>query len=296
MIKEIKTLKASHLSDKFGLTPTSQHFVFKAQEFSSNQRLGPHRSELYGIGIVLAGEAQFNAGTRSYAVSAPGLLVVPPEQIRQWNQRSENLKTISIFFTEEFVVSGLSNTSFLKDFGFFKANGTNFIKLSTEEINSLKILFTLLQDKYDGSTANRTECIQAILRLLLFETAQLMKEQQTGHSGVKCTRGHQLTEDFKEIVSLNLKRHRSVSFYAERLFVTPKHLSQMVKQETGKTASELIDEMVTLEAKVLLQSKYATISEISEHLNFTTPSFFGKFFKRNTGISPFEYKKTHTSF
>lgn len=294
MMKEIKTLSLSELSEKFGLLPGSKHFVFKSQEFSSNQQLGPHRSEMYGIGIILEGNAEFVAGTHTYSIAAPGLLLVPAEQVRQWFLKDESLKTISIFFTEEFIVSGLSNTSFLKDFGFFKIDGINFIKLVAEDLSALKALFLLIQTKYEGSTTNRTACIQALLRIVLLETAELM-EQHISRVITTHSRACQLTGDFKDILSLNLTRHRSVSFYADKLFITPKHLSQMVKDETGKTASELIDEMVTLEAKVLLQSTYGTVSEISEHLNFSTPSFFGKFFKRNTGMSPLEYKKTHTS-
>jgi AraC-like DNA-binding protein len=86
-------------------------------------------------------------------------------------------------------------------------------------------------------------------------------------------------------------RHRSVGFYADRLNVTPKYFSEVIKKQTGKTAGEWIDDAVLLEAKVLLQDIDLGIAQISDRLNFCDQSVFGKFFKTHTGISPIEYRK-----
>ena len=87
------------------------------------------------------------------------------------------------------------------------------------------------------------------------------------------------------------KRERNVSFYAKQLNITPKYLSSVVKEVSGKTAACWIDESVILEAKALLKYSGMSIQEIAYHLNFSTQSFFGKYFKQHTGTSPSRYKR-----
>jgi len=92
------------------------------------------------------------------------------------------------------------------------------------------------------------------------------------------------------LVENHYKEHRGLEFYADKLFITPKHLSKVVKTTSGKPANEWIDEYVVLEAKALLKSTNMTVEQISNELNFPSQSFFGKYFKRVTGMSPREYK------
>ena len=99
-----------------------------------------------------------------------------------------------------------------------------------------------------------------------------------------------LLEDFLDFVQKHYKEERSVEFYADKLCLTPKYLSTVIRQTSGKTAGEWIDEYVVLEAKALLKSTKMTIQQISEELNFPSQSFFGKYFKRLSGVSPKEYK------
>ena len=81
-----------------------------------------------------------------------------------------------------------------------------------------------------------------------------------------------------------------MSFYAKQLNITPKYLSSVVKEVSGKTAARWIDESVILEAKALLKYSGMSIQEIAYHLNFSTQSFFGKYFKRYVGMSPLAYR------
>jgi AraC-like DNA-binding protein len=97
--------------------------------------------------------------------------------------------------------------------------------------------------------------------------------------------------NFRNLLTKEFWRHRSVSFYANSLNVTPKYLSEVIKRQTGKTTGEWIDKAIMLEAKVLLQKQELSIAQISDRLNFGDQSIFGKFFKTHEGISPFEYRK-----
>ena len=85
-------------------------------------------------------------------------------------------------------------------------------------------------------------------------------------------------------------QERSVTFYAEQLCITPKYFSMLVKKLSGKSAAQWIDNYVILEAKNLLKYSDMSIQEIAYQLNFSTQSFFGKYFKHQTGMSPTEYR------
>ena len=92
-------------------------------------------------------------------------------------------------------------------------------------------------------------------------------------------------------VSTNFVKERSVIFYADQLFLTPKHLSRVIKEVSGRSAGEWIDEQVILEAKARLKTSSLTVQEISDQLGFPNQSFFGKYFKRHVGMSPSDYRK-----
>ncbi len=95
-------------------------------------------------------------------------------------------------------------------------------------------------------------------------------------------------------VSEHFRTERQVSFYAHKLCITPKHLSSVIKEISGRTASDWIENYVVMEAKVLLKTTDMTIQEIAVYLNFANQSFFGKYFKHHTGVSPTTYRKQNT--
>ena len=95
---------------------------------------------------------------------------------------------------------------------------------------------------------------------------------------------------FLEELSKHYMQERSVGFYAERLHLTPKYLTTLLRTTTGRTASEWIDEYVVLEAKNLLKYSTMNIQEIAYYLNFPNQSFFGRYFKQHTGMSPTSYR------
>ena len=98
-----------------------------------------------------------------------------------------------------------------------------------------------------------------------------------------------MSDQFLALVQQNFRKERFLEFYASKLEVTPKHLSRTIKKQTGYTAVEWIERYVILEAKVLLKSSNLNIQQIADELNFPSQSFFGKYFKKLTGVSPKEF-------
>ena len=95
---------------------------------------------------------------------------------------------------------------------------------------------------------------------------------------------------FLDAVGNNYKKERELGFYANQLCITAKHLSYVVKEVSGRTALDIIEDYVITEVKALLLSTNMTIQQISDYLNFPSQSVFGKYFKRLTGMSPKAYR------
>ncbi|MDE6018060.1 MAG: helix-turn-helix domain-containing protein [Muribaculaceae bacterium] len=104
--------------------------------------------------------------------------------------------------------------------------------------------------------------------------------------------GARLSDRFIMLVKDKFKSERFLDYYADQLGVTPKHLSRTVKTQTGYSAASWIERFLILEAKILLKSTNLTIQQISDNLNFPTQSFFGKYFKKNVGLSPKLYRNS----
>lgn len=104
------------------------------------------------------------------------------------------------------------------------------------------------------------------------------------------TRKEAIYHDFLVNIEKYYKKERSVKFYADKMCLTPKYLSSVIHQVSGKHASEWIDSHTLLEIKALLKSTNMPVQQIAYELNFSTPAHFGKFFKRLTGTSPKRYR------
>lgn len=106
------------------------------------------------------------------------------------------------------------------------------------------------------------------------------------------SRQGRMSDRFLMLVQEHFRKERFLEFYAKQMEVTPKHLSRTVKSQTGYTAVEWIERFVILEAKVMLKSSNLNIQQISDELNFPSQSFFGKYFKKFTGMSPKEFRNS----
>ena len=118
---------------------------------------------------------------------------------------------------------------------------------------------------------------------------ELMKEKEVTNRHI--SRKESIYQSFVSHIEKHYKNERSVKFYAEKLCLTPKYLSSVIHQMSGKHASEWLDDFILLEIKALLKTTNMPVQQIAYELNFSTPAHFGKFFKRLTGISPKRYRQ-----
>lgn len=133
----------------------------------------------------------------------------------------------------------------------------------------------------------------SIISGLIYQIVQMYIENMApGADAVDATgRPSNYVQEFMRLLQMHYMQERSVSFYASKLFISSKYLSQLVKRATGRTASRWIDDRVITEARNLLRYSDKNIQQIAYMLNFSNQSAFGKYFKHLTGMSPSDYQR-----
>ena len=159
-------------------------------------------------------------------------------------------------------------------------------ELLSDFINQFKNLREILQD-----SANPHASKALLFSMATFYYRTLYKCYESFEDELSIPQGR-ISDRFLNLVQQYFRQHRFLEFYANELEITPKHLSRTVKAQTGFTAVEWIERYVILESKVLLKSSNLNIQQIADELNFPSQSFFGKYFKKVTGMTPKEFRNS----
>lgn len=163
-----------------------------------------------------------------------------------------------------------------------------YTALMPDETRVIEEYLRLLQNRYKGN-ADAT-VIRFLLSAFTLELNRIFTLREKSNKS-KLSRQEDILWKFLTLLKEYHTQQRSVNFYADKLYISPKHLSSVIKQMSHKTAHEIIADFVTMTAKRLLKTTTMSIQEISDELNFANQSFFGKFFKQNTGQSPSAYRR-----
>lgn len=153
----------------------------------------------------------------------------------------------------------------------------------------------LLGNLLESDMPYKREAIYSVMSSVFYMLSGIWARQASDlreNASVATNRSRMIFDQFIKLVSQNYARHRNVGFYADKLCLTPKYLSKLIKDTSGRSAPEWIDSYVVLEAKNLLKYSNAAIKEIVYTLNFPNQSVFYKFFKARTGQTPSEYRNS----
>lgn len=250
----------------------------------------PYRSEGYIIGICTRGTAKVEVNLQVYDARPDAVLLATPFHTLRIFNSSEDFLCRFVVFSKAFLTEHNINSHFIETFSFFKTSSTPVIYLEQENGKVLGEMFSIIQQKLRREEHRfREEICRSILVALLYEIAAFY-EQQHVIIKKKQTRKQELNMLFQNLVFHQYKKHRNVQYYADELCVSSKHLTESIKEVTGKTAGDWIDDAVVLEAKVLLRNYEISIAQVAEEINFPDQSSFGKYFKKHTGFSPSEYR------
>jgi AraC family transcriptional regulator, transcriptional activator of pobA len=282
----------------FTLSKNKHYNIYRLEDVSTplNLHTPLFRQHFFDITLFEDISFEYNYGTENFNVGKYTLQLVAPYQLQQIIIGKEEVKAMKGYtctFTKEFISSGITNANFVKDFPFFKLGSVNnIIPLNDSQVEILLPVFRKLKFEQDNNVhAKAEEIIRSYIWILVHECLRIYNQQP----GVKSRSAAkykivQLADDFQELVDTNYKKITIVEQYASLLHITPNHLTQTIKEVTGKTPKDFITERRLMEAKCLLQYTQNTISEISCLLNFSEPTHFIKFFRKETGKTPLEFR------
>ena len=168
------------------------------------------------------------------------------------------------------------------------------LEIPHKECQALRNFIVLIEQELKGPESEfSTEIIGGLISSMLYKVGEILRRYLAEHPEIENpdrSRAKEYFTQFTQLLGQHYKHERSVGFYARQLCITPKYLTTLIKRISGKSASEWIDSFVILEAKTLLKYSDMSVQEIAYALNFPNQSFFGSYFKRNTGMSPSHYK------
>jgi AraC family transcriptional activator of pobA len=250
----------------------------------------PYRSDGYIVGICTRGTAQVEVNLQVYEARPDAMLLATPFHVLRIYNSSEDFLCRFIVFSKAFLTENSVNSHFLESFSYFKSTSLPVIYLDSADAKMILDIYLLIQQKLEREGhPYHVEISRSILITLLYEVQAAYEKQHSIVKG-KQTRKQELNMLFQDMVFQHYKEHRSVQYYADALFVSPKHLTETIKEVTGRTAGEWIDDAVVLEAKVLLRNHDISIARVAEDIHFPDQSSFGKYFKKHAGMSPSDYR------
>lgn len=254
----------------------------------------PARQDCYQLGISFSGNIKLRVDGREMLYTKNIMATFTPSTVMEVLEVSDDYRGRFIVFKKEFLLESISNIYFLDRFRLLAHTGVPYIQLDEEEAELLTAYFVRIRTRMeDKDHPFRKEIIRSLILILLNESEYVyLKKNPESRAAVASTGKNKILSDFQDTLRQNFYTERKVSFYAGVLKIPAEQLSDVLKELTGQTAKDAIEEMVLSEAKVLLRTGKYNVSEVASLLNYNNLEEFSRFFKRKSGYSPLRFAKT----
>ncbi len=293
-MKNIESISIKQLESKV----LSQNSLKSDILLSANMRFDdsmfrhPSRLDAFAAIFCVSGEAEVQINLKKYILKSGTIALHVPENIIQIKS-SDNLIIYPFIISSEYIQKIHFETKDLINL-YMAAKTLPVFPLEYFDIHILEKYYYLLESILQTYTDYKSKITIGIVTSFMYKIFELLvnKLKENEQKRKIPERCEIVFDDFIKEVNLFNGTEHSLSFFANRLNLTPNYLSARVKEYSGRTAMEWIEDSVILEAKTMLKHTDLSIQEIAYKLNFPTQTFFGKYFKRITGMSPKQYKNS----
>ena len=251
--------------------------------------IGPAKTEYYRISLTKAGAVTMDVGLETFHPTQNSIVFGFPGQVFSLYEPSKDFFAYYLLFKEGFIPGSLMMKNSREPFPFLGYTGVQCFQLNKEEVTEVEALILKIDHEIKKRKPGISRIIQLYIQLILLQ-ADRSYERQALAKQETAVHGNALFTRFVKLVSRDFLTRRKVADYAALLHVSSDHLNRTIKSQSKKTAHELINEMILVEAKAHLLRTELSIAEISYQLEFTDPSHFNKFFKKLTGCTPLQYR------
>lgn len=253
----------------------------------------PRRMNFLILALCTEGEATYTLDTQEMRIQKNDVLLILDRHVVSNFTASKDLKALCIIISVKFFFESIRNVG---DVSSLLLLSRNFpvIKLAQEETETFQSYFYLLKTKAaDKQNKFRRKLVSTLILAMFYDLSNVVQRMLNTDS-MRQTRAEIIFTKFIKLLEGNFKQERRVGWYAEQLNITPKYLSETIKNVSRRTPNEWIDNYVTTEMRIQLRNSTKSIKEIAEEMNFANQSFLGKYFKEHVGISPSEYRKNNS--
>ncbi len=266
---------------------------FKYSEVNGHGKIAsesrdPHKFEFFVLMLCTAGHVRGRINLTEHHIQSPSIVRIMPGQIVSVDEVSDDFDAAILVMSRNFIENMLVyiNGQIPIDNRLYDdcvtRLGDEDMKMQINFFNIMRRVVRIKDNPY------RLKMVEHLMMVFFYNSRDVRNVLKNSRPQ---SNADVLSKEFLHLAKDNFKKERQLKFYADKLFITPRYLSRVVKECSGSSAAEWIERYVVLEARALLKSTNMTIQQISDELNFPSQTFFGKYFKRRVGMSPKEYRR-----
>ncbi len=265
--------------------PHHEAQVFRFEYFARDiERLkSSHRHHFYSFVLVLGGTGSHDIDFNTYAIQTNRLFMIAPGQVHAWNEL-KNVTGYFVMFTDSFVALS-KGRKLMNAWPLFRAGQPGYVDLDAEEAGVWTEKCQQMEVELRSPDPFSKDAVFYAIGSLLVRAARLWAVAETERVP------QDLLTRYQDLIEEHYMQKRKPKEYAALLNVSPNHLNAVIKKRSGKSAGELIRQRVILEAKRNLAHTRLSIAEIAFQLGFEDNSYFGRFFKKYSGLTPQKFRE-----
>lgn len=291
MMKEIREVDIKTFLSEFDFEwwNKNQFFIFEGT-LPRVKSFIPFRRNYYTIAGLISGEIDILINQESFNVTPNSFIFLAPSHILQVKAVSRDPSLKIIFFERSFLTESENDLRLLNNFSLFSPSSKPVVPVAKRDFEYLIPQIDYIKaHTSDEDRPNRSQVARNLIVSFLYELEAVVQAERA-ESFEKYSKKDSIANQFNLLLQANFCKEHSVKFYAGLLAISPGYLSEVMKKVTGKNAGELIDELLLLEAKVLLKNPGLGIKQIAGMLHFSDQFSFSKYFKKMTGESPLSFR------
>lgn len=248
----------------------------------------PHRQSFFMLLFVEKANGLAIVDNHSIRLDEPKVISIRPNSVFSLDINRTAAGCV-LCFTDSFF-SLRYNNNVLYQFAFLHKTAASFTRLTVQQAERWRTILSLMWDETHAHQKNAEKVLRSYLNILLFDLDRKFYEPSTTP---KPDAGDEKVIQFEKLVEENYTVYKTPSHYAGQLNITTNYLNRLCHNHRGVTSGGLIRERITIEARRLLHYTTLSVSEIAYRLGFESISYFVTFFKKNTGTTPEQFRKSN---
>lgn len=249
----------------------------------------PEHKAFYQIFLILS-PTKVVVDFTPYEITTPALLFLSPYQHITWTKQSNSPVTQLLFHGDFYCIEYHKQEVACNGLLFNNIYLSPYISISPESFKEIEGIILKIEKELDDHSDFSEAVIKAYLQVILALSSKVKKSYIEDNSALVIPEENYEGSEFQKLLEENFSQEKSVNFYAEKLHLNTDTFSKKIKNQLGKTPSAFIQERVVLESKKLLHLTRLSIKEIAVKLNFYDEHYFSRYFKKNVGVSPSEFR------